>query len=720
MHRLGIAVAAQHKTHNHRALIVNKASVMHTVRGLGRNALRHAWWLTGLGTTTLLLTTSPSFLQTLDDSVFALLNRWAQLGTQPEAVSSTASLMLVALMMLIVHQWPTREPRHIVLASSLVWMPWVCSAVLLQLGHWWLPPCAPTLGLGVALGLWIARRLRTVARRAQRARQLAHATLQAMDEAILTIDPRTHRIRFANPMAEQQAGRTGLRGLQVHEVFPFAPHSQAQLYAALSRCQKQRTRIHLHDVLALHTPDGERALRATASPVSSPDGLWRGVVLVLSDVTDALAASRRLDRAANYDALTDLPNRVLLQERMTMALSRAQRRDSTAAILFLDLDHFKHINDSLGHRTGDKVLKIVAARLLKLCRDTDTVARWGGDEFVLLMEDVDGHAGAALAAGKVVEALSQDIEVDGNLGPVRLPGSVSVGVVLAPQDGSTMEELLAKADMAMYRAKALPQANFQFWSDDINSRLHERLNLEEDLREGIRQGHLVMHYQPQFALDGRRLVGMEALMRWQRGPHEMVMPGEFIPVAEACGLMVDLGAWGLLQAARQIAQWQRTGLPVVPISVNVSATQCENRDIVQAVRLALDETGIAPALLRLEITESTAMNNADTVIGLLQEIRALGVGLAVDDFGTGYSSLSYLKRFPIDALKIDRSFVNDNAIVRATVALAHGLGLQVVAEGVETEEQSRSMFELGCDTVQGYWFGKPQGHEAMGRLLAAR
>ena len=497
-----------------------------------------------------------------------------------------------------------------------------------------------------------------------------------------------------------------------------------RLVAAVFECLGRGSRVHVRELLNLPAPGGPRVLRTTASPLRSPEGALEGAVLVFSDVTHSVVATRALDFAANHDALTGLPNRALLQERMHLALSRVQRRGDTLAVLFLDLNRFKHINDNLGHRAGDTVLRVIAQRLSALCRDTDTVARWGGDEFVLLLENVGGQEGAAAAAAKVVDALAQDIVLDASFGHTTLPSAGSVGVVMAPQDGIELEVLLSKADMAMYRAKAQPQACFQFWSNDINTRMHERLALEMDLRQALRQDLLVLHYQPQFSLHTQQVVGMEALMRWQRTPEQLVLPIGFIGVAEECGLIVDMGAWAVLHAARQVALWLRAGLKPVPVAVNISARQCLNRDLVQVVRLALQETGIPPHLLRLEITETTAMSDADQVIGLLQEIRALGVRLAVDDFGTGYSSLAHLKRFPIDELKIDRSFVSDiatdkdsAAIVRATIALAHGLGLQVVAEGVETQDQSRFLADQHCDTVQGYLFGRPQPLDAVTQWL---
>jgi diguanylate cyclase (GGDEF)-like protein len=630
--------------------------------------------------------------------------------------ASTLSTIVFALLMLSsLAAWPLQNGRRALLAGSLLLLPLLISALLIKTFHIWVPPGMALLALSVALVVWVAGKLQSANRRLQRARQHAQDTLQALDEAVITIDAKDGRVRFANPAAMLQAGDQLLQGQPLLSSYPLTPESRAQLSQAVQSCLDTKQRVHVPDLLDLHAAGGLRALRATASPLTSPEGLMDGAVLVFSDVTDAVANVRKLDYAATHDDLTGLPNRSLLHERLAQALSRAQRRNACTAILFLDLDRFKHINDSLGHRTGDQVLKILAQRLLALCRETDTVARWGGDEFMILLEDVDGQQGAASAAAKVVDALTRDIELGPDFNHARLPSAGSVGVVLAPQDGTNLEDLLSKADMAMYRAKEQPRACFQFWAEDMNSRMHDRLTLEMDLRRSLRDELFVLHYQPQFALQDRRLVGMEALMRWQRTPEQLIMPGAFIGVAEESDLIVDMGAWAVLQAARQIAQWLRAGLPVVPLAVNVSARQCMNRDIVQVIRMALQETRIPPQMLRLEITETTAMADADQVIGLLHEIRALGVGLAVDDFGTGYSSLTYLKRFPIDELKIDRSFVmdittdkGDAAIVRATIALAHGLGLKVVAEGVETEAQSQALAAKQCDIAQGYWFGYPQ------------
>ena len=646
---------------------------------------------------------------------FEALRNHAWIDQTPAPLALLFALLAVSSLALVPVCPGLLKLRDELQAGGLLVLPLLVSAGMLWGTRTWLPPATATLALAVALGFWLAGKLRVLNRKLLRTRQYAQSTLQAIDDAVITIDARLHTIRFANPTAQLQAPGQTLLGQPLHTAYPLTEDSMERLTAAVFECLGRGSRVYVREMLHLPHSSGLRLLRATASPLRSPEGALDGAVLVFTDATDSVAAAHALDFAANHDALTGLPNRVLLHVRLNRALSRVQRRGGSLAVLFLDLNRFKYINDSLGHRAGDEVLRVIAQRLRTLCRDTDTLARWGGDEFVLLLDEVGGQDGAAAAAAKVVDALTQDITLDASFGNVTLPSAGSVGVVMAPQDGTDMDGLLSKADMAMYRAKAQPQACFQFWSNDINTRMHERLALEIELRQALREELFLLHYQPQFSLHGGQMVGLEALMRWQRTPDQLVMPIGFIEVAEECGLIVDMGAWAVLHAARQVALWLCAGLQPMPIAVNVSARQCLNRDLVQVVRLALQETGIPPHLLRLEITETTAMSDADQVIGLLQDIRALGVRLAVDDFGTGYSSLAYLKRFPIDELKIDRSFVNDittdkdnAAIVRATIALGHGLGLQVVAEGVETEDQSRFLADQHCDTVQGYLFGRPQ------------
>lgn len=653
---------------------------------------------------------------------YAALMQQATLVRAPFYVSGLIALVLLSGLA----WWPRTDGRQVLWASSLLGVPVLASALALHFGGWWLPPALATLVLGAGLIVWLAARFQVAGRKLMQSRQHSLATLQAIGDGVITLDASGQTIQYVNPAAITQVGRADLAGLHLLAVFGFAADSGERLQAAIDDCLRRQHRVTLLEPLSLATPGAMamRYLRVTVNPLSNPEGLLDGVVLVLSDVTTALVAARDREHAATHDALTGLPNRVLLQERLVQVLARSSRHSSSAAILFLDLNRFKHINDSLGHSTGDEVLRIVARRLQELIRDTDMVARWGGDEFVVVLEDLADQAGVTAAATKVVEVLSRDIDLDETYGKLRLPCAVSVGVVVTPQDGNDVDDLLSKADMAMYRAKAQPQAAFHFWSDDSNTGLQARLALEIDLRQGLREGQFVLHYQPQFSLSDGRLVGMEALMRWQRRPDTLIMPNDFMGVAEGSGLIVDMGAWAVLEAARQIATWHAAGLQLVPLAVNVSARQCLNRDLVQVVRLALQETRIPPQMLRLEITETTAMTDSEQVLGLLQSIRAMGVGLVLDDFGTGFSSLAHLKRFPVDELKIDRSFVtdvatnpSDLAIVRATIALAHGFNIRVVAEGIETREQSLLLARERCDIAQGYLYAFPQPAGDLTKLL---
>ena len=621
---------------------------------------------------------------------------------------------LVALAFVVpVAWWPTRGrmPRTgwIVLHNLL---PLLTSAAALHLLQIWIAPFAAVLALALAASVWMVLLLRDSRRRLARNRQHALATLEAIGDGVITVNARCI-IRYANPVALRQIANGALVGHPLSQVVALEDDGMALLEAAIGEClHRDQGVFPTHQLRLAQTQDtAGRVLRASVSPLRDASNRIEGAVVVLSDITDSVASADQLRHAATHDALTGLPNRVQLQQRLALALARAQRLHSTIAILFLDLDRFKRINDSLGHSHGDEVLCVTAQRLAAICRSTDFVARWGGDEFIVVMEDISGESAVAAAAAKLVAALGEDVEIR----DLRLASSCSVGIALAPQDGTEIEDLLAKADTAMYRAKSHPDTGFQFYSTDLKIWTRERLSLEVELRHALREGLFEMHYQPQFRLDGGTLVGFEALLRWRRSPDTLVQPADFIGVAEESGLIVDIGAWVMQRVAHDIARWVADGRQAMPVAVNVSARQCINRNIVDVVRRALEDTGIAPSLLKLEITETTAMTDAAQVIELLEEIKALGVRIAVDDFGTGYSSLAYLKRFPIDELKIDRSFVqdiatdaDDAAIVRATIALAHELGIEVVAEGVETRQQSMFLSAQSCDIVQGFLYGRPQ------------
>jgi diguanylate cyclase (GGDEF)-like protein len=444
------------------------------------------------------------------------------------------------------------------------------------------------------------------------------------------------------------------------------------------------------------------------------------ITLLLSVVDSRLAArtaglvkslshaNRQLHHQALHDSLTRLPNRSLLEDRICQAIAAGERSGKGFALMFLDLDRFKTINDSLGHHYGDKLLQGVAERLSQALRAEDTVARLGGDEFVVLLADLASPRAAATIAQKLLDRLALPIAVEGQEQNV----SVSIGISLYPEDGSQLRDLMSNADSAMYHAKKMGRANFQFFTPQMNAAAGARLALEKDLRRALDLGEFELHYQPKVDVASGAVQAMEALVRWRSPERGLVPPNEFIPVAEDIGIIIPLGAWVLREACRQNRAWQLAGL--APLRVNLSAYQFAQNNLPDFVAGVLVETGMAASCLELEVTESVVMHNPAEAALILERLHAQGIHISVDDFGTGYSSLSYLKQFRLDTLKIDRSFVrdissdaDDAAIVRSVIALAHSLRLRVIAEGVETDEQLAFLRQLGCDQYQGYLSSKP-------------
>ncbi|MBN3850359.1 EAL domain-containing protein [Paraburkholderia sp. Ac-20342] len=456
------------------------------------------------------------------------------------------------------------------------------------------------------------------------------------------------------------------------------------------------------------------------APVPDADGVITHHIGVINDVTELIRYQEQLEYQANYDSLTRLPNRNLLRDRLEHALVLARRHHSGVAVVFLDLDGFKNVNDSLGHSVGDRLLGVVAERLTRCSRTSDTIARHGGDEFVIVMTDTVDEKSLIAWMERVRSSIAEPVWLDGN----ELYVGCSMGASLFPQDGDDAETLMKKADVAMYRAKDMGRNTFQFYQPEMNASAGVRLNLERRLRRALRDNEFLLHYQPQVDIGSGQIVGIEALVRWHDPEVGLVPPSSFIPLAEESGLIGPLSEWVLREACRQNKAWQDEGLPPARVSVNLSARVFQQRDIAKLVMQVLAETGLEPKYLELELTESTIMRNAEEAVSMLNELHALGIGLAIDDFGTGYSSLSYLKRFPVDRLKIDRSFVSDigvsgddETITSAIIALAHSLKLQVIAEGVETSAQLDFLRERECDEMQGYYFAKPLSTDAISALL---
>jgi len=428
----------------------------------------------------------------------------------------------------------------------------------------------------------------------------------------------------------------------------------------------------------------------------------------------------QLDHLAHHDVLTDLPNRTLLQDRLSQAIEFARRQGRQLAVMFMDLDRFKHINDSLGHAVGDQLLQSVAQRLVGCVRHSDTISRQGGDEFVLLLPFIEHAEDSALSAQKMLAALALPHRIDRH----DLQISVSIGISIYPDDGQDAETLIKSADTAMYYAKENGRNNYKFFEQDMNARAVHRQSIEVSLRRALERQEFVLYYQPKINLHSGTIVGVEALIRWQHPERGLLPPSQFVPIAEDCGLILPIGRWVLREACLQVRAWLQAGLPPITVAVNTSALEFRAKDFLENIRATLEDTRSEPRYLELELTESILMRDAKSTDSMLHVLADLGVKLAVDDFGTGYSSLSYLRQFPIDTLKIDQSFVNrmtsspdDATIVSAVISMGKSLKQRVIAEGVETPEQYAFLLAQHCDEGQGYYFYRPVVAEALATLL---
>ncbi len=472
-----------------------------------------------------------------------------------------------------------------------------------------------------------------------------------------------------------------------------------------------------------HRNGSYRTFESNASPLFNEAGRLIGFQGVDRDITERRQAEARIEFLAHHDGLTGLPNRVLLRDRFEHALAMAERSRSRVAMLFLDLDNFKRVNDTLGHAAGDQLLLQVVTRLSDCTRESDTISRQGGDEFILLLNDIPDPEIVERIASKILVKLAEPVEINGH----ELNAACSIGVALYPDDGSSFDTLLQKADAAMYNAKGAGRNTYHFFDEQMNRQAHEHLLLQNRLNRALFQAEFHLHYQPQLEIDSGRVVGVEALLRWRNPDLGEVAPARFIPVAEDCGLIVSIGAWVMEEACRQAQALRQADGAELTMSVNLSALQFRRAGLVETVAGALERSGLPPHLLELELTESVLLQDVENTLDTVRRLKALGVRLSVDDFGTGYSSLSYLKRFAVDRLKIDRSFVrdvttdpDDAAIVRAVIQLARSLRLGIVAEGVETEAQLAFLREEGCQAVQGYLFSRPLASPDLKAFLRGR
>lgn len=541
----------------------------------------------------------------------------------------------------------------------------------------------------------------------------AEIALNSIGDAIICTDL-LGNIDYLNIAAETITGwlRAEAYGLPIGEVFRIingVTRDPERNMVALVLEQNEKMSLP-SDTLLIRRDGSEASIEDSAAPIYGLDEQLTGVVIVFRDVSSAHAMAKKMVHLAQHDFLTNLPNRVLLTDRIAQAISSAKRNTKQLAILFLDLDNFKNINDSLGHTMGDKLLQSVASRLTACVRASDTVSRQGGDEFVILLTETSNEKFASTTADKILAMLALPHAIDGH----DLHVTTSIGISVYPADGIDTETLIKNADTAMYHAKEIGRNNHQFFRSEMNIRAVERQLIEVSLRKALEKSEFILHYQPKVNLQKSMVTGAEALLRWMHPDWGMVLPERFMATAEESGLILPIGRWVLRQACTQAKQWSDLGLTPISVAINVSALEFRQKGFIEDVRQILHETGLDPQYLELEITESVLMRNADASALILQELRELGVNLAVDDFGTGYSSLSYLRQFPVDVLKIDQSFLKDmeidpqnGIIASAIIGMGNNLKLKVVAEGIENEAQLIFLREKNCEEGQGFFFSKP-------------
>jgi diguanylate cyclase (GGDEF)-like protein/PAS domain S-box-containing protein len=555
-------------------------------------------------------------------------------------------------------------------------------------------------------------------------KERAEVTLKSIGDAVASTDI-FGKITFLNAVAEKLTGWSSQEaaGKPLAEVLRIVDALGRQTIPDPMALAVDRDRtMHLPMSSVLVRRDGsETAIEDSVAPIHDRDGGAIGAVIVFRDVSAARAMARQMTHSAEHDFLTGLPNRMLLNDRVGQAIAAAARHQTKVAVLFLDLDGFKHINDSLGHSVGDKLLQSISTRLVASVRLSDTVSRQGGDEFVVLLSEIDEAEDAVIAAKRMLQAVAEVHSIDDR----DLHITTSIGVSVYPDDGINAETLIKNADTAMYQAKESGHQTFRFFKPAMNARAVERQSIEEGLRRAMERNEFALAYQPMIDLKTGAITGAEALLRWNHPTRGSIPPAQFIPIAEDCGLILPIGAWVLREACTQARAWVVAGLPMTTISVNVSAMEFRDDDFLGRIFAVLSQTQLDPRHLELELTESVLIKRSEAAVSVLRTLRESGITVALDDFGTGYSSLSYLRKFPVDTLKIDQSFIREigggagAGIVTAVIAMARSLDLRVVAEGVETLAEASFLRTQGCNEAQGFYFARPMPAAEFAQVLQA-
>ncbi|HWQ43037.1 MAG TPA: EAL domain-containing protein, partial [Desulfosporosinus sp.] len=554
-------------------------------------------------------------------------------------------------------------------------------------------------------------------------KERAQVTLDSIGDAVITTDTRAN-VEYLNPIAEALTGWTNAEavGQPLEKVFHIVSEETGRaVESPIVRCLEEGCIVGLaNHIVLIHRNGTTIAIEESAAPIRDRTNVVIGGVLVFHDVSYKRNIMKQMAHQAQHDALTGLPNRLLFNKYLIQAIAQARHKRAKLAVIFLDLDRFKLINDTMGHNIGDQLLNNVAKRIRQTLREGDTIARLGGDEFLVLLPEISDEQEAVSIAERILEVFTQPIILDDN----EVYMSTSIGISLYPSNGSDMETLVKQADTAMYHAKEQGRNNYQFFTAGLNIKANERFSTENSLRKALVRGEFVLHYQPQVDFESGCIVGLEALIRWNSREQGLVSPISFIPIAEETGLIVPIGEWVLRTACTQNMTWQEQGYPLLRMAVNISARQFREPNFIKLVAEILQETRMDPQWLELEITESIAMENGDGSVEMLNYFKNLGVRISIDDFGTGFSSLNYLRRLPIDTLKIDQSFIQDistgengEEVVSAIIQLAKNLQLKVIAEGVETNIQRSFLKAKRCDEMQGFLFSKAVTSEEVEKLL---